>query len=155
PAFAGKSASSRRPTIVIGMSSLTEATPALQDIRGQRVLVEQIRLLYSNANVSSVVTVCVAAILSYLQWAVISHRIVLGWLTYMLVISLARLVLATRYWRGGVLAHAKTSAWGTAFTVGAGLSAVGWGSAGILLYPKAHVMNQVFLAFVVGGMILG
>src|SRR5262249_21069775 len=64
-------------------------------------------------------------------------------------------VLATRYWRGGVLAHAKTSAWGTAFTVGAGLSAVGWGSAGILLYPKAHVMNQVFLAFVVGGMILG
>src|SRR5262249_875953 len=56
PAFAGKSASSRRPTIVIGMSSLTEATPALQDIRGQRVLEEQIRLLYSNANVSSVVT---------------------------------------------------------------------------------------------------
>jgi PAS domain S-box-containing protein len=150
----GGSSRQDRPTIVIGMSSLTEAASTPPDIREQRILAEQIRLLYANANVSSAVTLCVAAILSYLQWGVISHLIVVGWLTYMVVISSARLALANCYWRG-ILVPAKTGAWGTAFAMGAGLSAVGWGSAGILLYPKAHLMNQVFLAFVVGGMILG
>jgi signal transduction histidine kinase/ActR/RegA family two-component response regulator len=39
--------------------------------------------------------------------------------------------------------------------VGAGLAGAGWGAAGILLYPPAHLSNQVFLVFVLGGMMLG
>ena len=41
------------------------------------------------------------------------------------------------------------------FTVGVGLAGAGWGAAGILLYPAAHLTNQVFLVFVLGGMMLG
>jgi signal transduction histidine kinase/ActR/RegA family two-component response regulator len=35
------------------------------------------------------------------------------------------------------------------------LAGAGWGAAGILLYPPAHLTNQVFLVFVLGGMMLG
>jgi hypothetical protein len=44
---------------------------------------------------------------------------------------------------------------GIAFIIGAGLAEAGWGSAGIWLYPATHPPNQVFLAFVLGGMMLG
>jgi signal transduction histidine kinase/ActR/RegA family two-component response regulator len=35
------------------------------------------------------------------------------------------------------------------------LAGAGWGAAGILLYPEAHLANQVFLFFILGGMMLG
>jgi len=35
------------------------------------------------------------------------------------------------------------------------MAGVGWGGAGILLYPEARLTNQVFLVFVLGGMMLG
>jgi signal transduction histidine kinase/ActR/RegA family two-component response regulator len=41
------------------------------------------------------------------------------------------------------------------FTVGVGLTGAGWGAAGILLYPAGHLANQLFLVFVLGGMMLG
>jgi signal transduction histidine kinase/ActR/RegA family two-component response regulator len=41
------------------------------------------------------------------------------------------------------------------FTLGVGLTGAGWGAAGILLYPADHLTNQVFLVFVLGGMMLG
>ena len=45
--------------------------------------------------------------------------------------------------------------WGAAFAIGAGLGGAGWGTAGVLLYPEAHPGNQVFLVFVLGGVMLG
>jgi signal transduction histidine kinase/ActR/RegA family two-component response regulator len=35
------------------------------------------------------------------------------------------------------------------------LAGIGWGGAGVLLYQEAHLTNQVFLIFVLGGMMLG
>jgi signal transduction histidine kinase len=52
-------------------------------------------------------------------------------------------------------ARSDVSGWRTAFAVGLGLTGAGWGAAGILLYPAAHLPNQVFLVFVLGGMMLG
>jgi signal transduction histidine kinase/ActR/RegA family two-component response regulator len=127
---------------------------ATQDRRRQQLHAEQIRLLYSNTHAAIGVTVCVASVLSYLQWGVIAHSIVLAWLIYMWLISAARFALARRYRRAAPVL-ANTRAWGTAFTIGSGLSAVGWGAAGVLLYPETHLTNQVFLAFVLGGMMLG
>ncbi len=124
-----------------------------RDGRSKQVRAEQIRLLYANANSGIVVSILVASVLAYLQWGIISHPIVLGWLIYSVTISLARYVLARLYWRNpGNFARDR---WGNAFTAGAALSGAGWGSAAILLYPYGNLTNQVFLAFVLGGMMLG
>ncbi len=137
-------------------SGVPPAGPALcaQDARQQLVRGEQIRLLYSNSNLGTAVTLFAASALAYLQWRVISHRIVLSWLAYMLAVSAGRFLLTGRYWRGSA-ANRSRNIWSVAFSIGAGLSAAGWGAAGVVLYPDAHLANQVFLAFVLGGMMLG
>ncbi|HYL92430.1 MAG TPA: ATP-binding protein, partial [Alphaproteobacteria bacterium] len=122
--------------------------------RKRQVHAQQIRLLYTNANTGVWVTVCVASVLGYLQRGVISHSIILSWLAYMVAVSFARFLLARRYW-GAAARDTNSRAWANAFAIGTGFSATGWGAAGVLLYPEAYLTNQVILAFVLGGMILG
>jgi signal transduction histidine kinase/ActR/RegA family two-component response regulator len=126
--------------------------PDMQEERKRQVYAEQIRLLYANANVGVEVTVLVASILAYLQWPVIPHPTVLGWLVYVALVSALRYGLARAYRRPS----AKSGKWwGNAFAVSAGLSGAGWGGASILLYPPEQLTHQVFLAFVLGGVMLG
>jgi len=131
-----------------------EATQPTQDRRRRQVYAEQIRLLYTNANAGVWVTVFAATLLSYLQWGIIPHPIVLAWLMYMLVTSSVRFTLARCYWRAAGT-DTNTRRWANIFTIATGLSAMGWGAAGVLLYPEAQLGNQVILAFVLGGMMLG
>ena len=135
-------------------SYANEAAMAVQQQRTRQVRAAQVRLLYSNANTGGAVTIITAPVLSYFQWDVIEHPVVVGWLLYILVLSAARFVLTRRYWRASP-ADTEVNRWGTAFAVGAALAGLGWGAAGILLYPEARLMNQVLLVFVVGGMMLG
>lgn len=135
-------------------SARFEATRPTQSGDSRGIYAEQIRVLYTNTNAGVWVTVFVATLLSYLQWGVISHPIVLAWFLYMLAISSARLTLARLYWRSAKAAT-NTRQWGSSFVIGIGLSAVGWGVAGVVLYPHAQLANQVILAFVLGGMMLG
>jgi signal transduction histidine kinase len=117
------------------------------------VQLKQVRLLYANTPLAVVVTFIASFVLAMLQWNVIPHPLVVAWLVYMTVISLAR--LANR-----LLYHAKISEQNAAhasaaFLIGTALSAAGWGSAGILLFPRADLVHQVFLTFVLGGMMVG
>jgi len=122
--------------------------------RKEQVRAAQIRLLYENAPTGIAVTAIAAPVLSYFQSQLVPHRIAVGWLVYMLLVSAARFILTRRYWRASP-SCAQTTRWSAAFAIGAGLAGAGWGAAGILLYPEANVMNEVVLVFVLGGMMLG
>ena len=117
------------------------------------VRAEQIHLLYRNTTLSVTVTLAVASVLGYLQWSVIPHQIVVGWLIYMVLISLARWGLGQFYRNSN--GRQTVRAWGIQYFAGAALAAAGWGAAGIVLYPEGQLTNQVFLAFVLGGMMVG
>jgi hypothetical protein len=121
------------------------ATAGAQDRKKRQVRAEQIHLLYANGGTGTWVTLAVASVLSYVQWTVIPHHIVLSWLAYMMIVSSARFTLARLYWRTSP--DRRGSGWGAAFSIGAGLSGTGWGVASFLLYPEASLTNQVFLAF--------
>jgi signal transduction histidine kinase/CheY-like chemotaxis protein len=120
----------------------------------KHVRAAQIRLLYENANTGIAVTIVAAPLVAGFQWFVVQHLVVLSWLGYMLMVSGARFLLIRRYWRTSP-SRRQMAGWGAAFSVGSGLAGVGWGTAGILLYPKAELMSQVVLVFVLGGMMLG
>jgi signal transduction histidine kinase/ActR/RegA family two-component response regulator len=122
--------------------------------RKRNVRAGQTRLLYENVHTGIAVTIVAAPVLAYFQSSVIHYPIVLGWLMYMLLVAGVRFIISRRYWRAS-LSSTPTSEWLVAFAVGAGLAGVGWGSAGILLYPKADLMHQVLLVFVLGGIMLG
>jgi signal transduction histidine kinase/ActR/RegA family two-component response regulator len=104
--------------------------------------------------VAVVVNVVAATFLGRLQWAVVPHRIILGWCLCTFLIAAARFILGRRYGHAAP-SNLETRWWGTAFTIGVGLAGTAWGVAGFLLNPKDHLESQVFLAFIVGGMMLG
>jgi signal transduction histidine kinase/ActR/RegA family two-component response regulator len=112
------------------------------------------RLLYENANTGVAVTVVIATLLAYVHWRVVSHAVVAPWLLYMLVVSLGRWALAQRYWRAPSTGIANGK-WNTAFVVGSALGAAGWGAGVIALYRSSSPLNDVFLVFVIGGVMLG
>jgi signal transduction histidine kinase/CheY-like chemotaxis protein len=135
-------------------SSAIEPARLQQVSRGQEILAAQIRLLYGNSNIAVGITILAATTLALLQWGLIPNFLVLGWWLYMTLISASRGALAQRYWRASP-GSTEISGWRAAFVVGAGLAGAGWGAAAILLYPATHLTNQLFLVFVLGGMMLG
>ena len=69
------------------------AAVAAEDRRNRRVLDAQIRLLYGNALTGTVVTFIVASLLAYCQREVVHHSVVVGWLLYMMLVSVSRIAL--------------------------------------------------------------
>lgn len=132
-------------------------SPALStsgDRRLRQVHAAETRLLYDNANTGTVVTILIACLLGYAQWDVISHLVVSSWVVCMLLVSAARFVIARRYQHASP-SEADYERWNVEFVVGAALAGAGWGAAGIVLFPAGQAMNETFLVFVVGGVMLG
>jgi signal transduction histidine kinase len=122
--------------------------------RTEVIRAEQIRLLYANAPVGFFATALNAILLALLQWQVIPHSIILSWLVYILVLTVFRAVLVWQFQRRAPAPHA-IEPWGVLFFLGALLAGGGWGGAGMALFPTTSVTHQVFLTFVLGGMIAG
>ena len=136
-------------------SGAASSLPPAGGQRQRQVHAAQTRLLYENANVGIVVTIVIAWLLAYAQWRVVSPVVVWAWLLYMLLVSAARIVVVGRY-RRAPLSEADNGGWHAAFVAGAALAAAGWSAAAIVLYPPgARPMNEAFLVFVVGGVMLG
>ena len=125
-----------------------------RDSSTEQLLSAQLKLLYANANLGVVVNILAATILCGLQWGLVFGPAAIAWWLYITLVSLARYASARRYWRAST-SPVDIDKWRTIFTVGVGLTGAGWGVAGILLYPAAHLANQLFLVFVLGGMMLG
>ena len=125
-----------------------------RDSSSEQLLAAQLRLLFGNANLGVVVNLVAAAILGALQWGIISKPTIIAWCLYIALVSVARYGFARRYREASARAT-DLGRWRIVFTVGVALAGVGWGAAGILLYPPGHLTNQVFLVFVLGGMMLG
>ena len=125
-----------------------------RDSSSEQLLAAQLRLLYGNANLGVVVNILAAAILGALQWGIVSKPTIMAWCLYITLVSIARYAFARRYWQASS-SLTDLSRWRTVFTIGVAGAGAGWGAAGVLLYPPGHLTNQVFLVFVLGGMMLG
>jgi signal transduction histidine kinase len=122
--------------------------------RRQEILRAQTRLLCANVKVGACITAFAATLLSFFQWRVVSHSVILGWWLAVFVVAVFRYVVAHRYWQQSP-EPAQHRKWRVAVALGSGLAGAGWGAAGIFLYPQSSMANQVFLVFVVGGMMMG
>jgi len=125
-----------------------------QDAGKREILSAQIKLLYGNSNIGFGVTIVAATTLAILQWRTVPQNLILGWWLYIALVAVARSLLARAYTRVSP-ESTEVGRWRTAFVIGAGLAGLGWGGAGVLLYPAGDLINQLFLLFVLGGMMLG
>jgi signal transduction histidine kinase/ActR/RegA family two-component response regulator len=122
--------------------------------RRQAVRAAETRLLYENGTTGAVASFMIASLLAYAQWGVISPKVISVWWLFMLAVSVARFLLVRRYWRASPI-DADHGRWNLAFVIGAAAAAVGWSVAAIALYPPGRAMNETFLIFVIGGVMLG
>jgi signal transduction histidine kinase/ActR/RegA family two-component response regulator len=124
------------------------------DGRQRRVQAAETRLLYENAATGIVAAILIALLLTYAQRAVVPRLVLSVWLLYMLLVSAARFLIVRRYRRASPDDN-DMERWNRAFVAGTTAAAAGWGAAAILLYSPVRPMNEAFLVFVVGGVMLG
>ncbi len=133
---------------------MTTSLNASRDFRREQILAAQVRLLFGNRDIGVAVTLIATAVLCRVQWDLVSRPMIVAWCLFMCMVAVARFVLGWRYVRNSP-SPVEAGRWASWFSIGAGLAGLGWGAAGILLYPEAQLAGQVFLVFILGGMMLG
>jgi len=119
-----------------------------------RVYEEQVRLLFAQGTISVLATVVNSTLLVLILWKSIPHARLLLWLGLTLVVVWLRLLLVQVYKRSSPEAEA-VGRWAFLFMLGLGASGFLLGSAGIFLFPADSFPRQVFMIFLVGGMVAG
>ena len=118
------------------------------------VRLEQVRLLYSHLPTSQLVELLNGAILAFVQTNAIAATQAAAWFAMLVVATLGRLLIAFLFARAEPSAD-QVPRWQHLFLAGATVSGIVWGASAWLLYPADSVIHQVFIAFVLGGMVAG
>ena len=124
------------------------------DSKEEQLFAGQVDLLYKQGPLAFFATLANGLILALVLWGVVSHRAMVLWLGCLLLVTMARLGFVLKYRRVSAQDR-EPRRWGYFFLAGVALSGIIWGSAGIVLFPRESVTHQVFLAFVMGGMVAG
>jgi two-component system cell cycle sensor histidine kinase/response regulator CckA len=125
----------------------------MSDERSQ-VRADQVKQLYDLAPLGMIATVFNALALDYVLWKVVSHRTLTIWLACLFLVTIIRAVQVYYYWFNPP-SPAEARSRGIQFIVGMALTGIIWGSASILVFPGESLPHQVFLAFILGGMVAG
>lgn len=128
--------------------------PGLRGNRSPHLLAEQIRLLYRNTTLAQIVTLLNGALLAAIQGTALGYRAVIPWLTLLAVVSVSRIALATAYHRAGP-DHRQNAVWRNLYCTGAAFAGAVWGASSFMLFTPDSFVHQIFLAFVLSGMLAG
>lgn len=130
------------------------------DVQNEEDLIykEQIKLLYKNSTPSLIAGLLNSIILVSMLWNVVPHERLIGWIFAIILITCVRLYFVYRF-RTFREKNSWTpqdySRWDDSFSLGIALGSIVWGLSVIILYPAQSFAHQVFLTFVLGGMIAG
>jgi PAS domain S-box-containing protein len=111
-------------------------------------------LIYERSKIGILATVVNASILVFILWEEITHWILALWYIIILLISLIRYILNQRF-LGRADQTQDIRRWGQILLVGLAIPGLLWGATGIFLFPVHSVAHQVFIAFVLAGMVAG
>ncbi|MXS81734.1 EAL domain-containing protein [Nitrosomonas oligotropha] len=118
------------------------------------LLAEQVKLLYQQAPKALVVTLITSAALVFIFWNHVAKVWLLGWLVTIYLLTFVRFLLISSYFRKKP-AIAESARWGWQFLIGTLFSGILWGSAGSIFFVDGSATHQLFLAYLLGGMVAG
>jgi len=113
---------------------------------------EQVRLLYLSSMPSTISAMIASTLVVAIQWNVIAHPVLLGWLLAFIIVTFFRGLLGILYHRANP-AIDKVRFWGRSFIIGAGLAGIMWGLSAILFFPEDNLTHQVIIGFVISSVI--
>ncbi len=115
---------------------------------------QQIHQLYSLAPYGILGSLINGGILVALLWTIIPQHFIALWCIGLLIINGLWSFLLYRF-RQETQHEAKVGQWVNWFMAGNFASGCIWGIGGIFLYPSTSIGHEVFLTFVLGGMVAG
>ena len=123
---------------------------------GAAVKSEQIRTLFRQSVPVLLANLIVGAILVAALWSTGPRYRLVGWMSAVALLTLARVELRRRYWRQRPSA-AEAAPWGQGFMLGSASAGALWGLACFLFYDAVDTnsMAQLLVSFAVGGMTAG
>jgi len=130
------------------------STDKLQTDHDNLPAVLQIKLIYSHLPSSQAAAVANGIVLASVLSSVLQTEALMGWLAALVLVSGARTYLGVLFRRVSP-SDSGVFVWRTYFLVGVVASGLTWGSTALLLYAPSSFVHQVFLAFVLGGMVVG
>ncbi len=120
----------------------------------QRILTDQVLMLYQGIGTSVLVTLAVALIFSYIHSTSSDLQILYGWLITLALLMLVRGAVG-RYFLHSAQAQEDAHTWLWRFRVGVWFAGAIWGVAGVLFFPLEQVANQAFTILVLSGLTAG
>jgi len=120
-----------------------------------KIIAAQQVALYFNQAYPAIIGAWIAATLfAALQWSTVSHTRILAWIAFFSLVTAGRL-LVTRMFKGAEPSADKYSRWRDRAVLCSGFAGIAWGLAGTLLFPDNSQAHQMFLGFMIAGVIAG
>ncbi len=119
-----------------------------------KIRAEQVRLLYKNASISMIGSLVNSVLLAVILWSVTDRALLMAWVAGIFIVTAFRYYDVIRFRRASDDPLSAVSA-EKRFVAATALSGVAWGASGLLISPDTSVAHQAFLAFVLGGMVIG
>jgi len=120
----------------------------------EEIQAAQIGILYEQAPSALIATIVNAAIVTAVMWREVPKAFLIVWLLMIFVVDLGRYALNRAYQRNRP-SIAESHRWGRRYIYGVAGNGVLWGIAGFFFFLPDRYVHQVFLAFVLGGMVSG
>jgi two-component system sensor histidine kinase EvgS len=118
-----------------------------------KISIEQCRLLYQNLPFNSLFHVTAGFILCAILWTQGDRQKLLFWWSLVAMLSLAR--VGNYYFYRVKQSLYSTRFWNLLFGVGSLLIGLLWGMAGVVLTPHEILSYELFVGFVIAGMVVG
>jgi signal transduction histidine kinase len=126
----------------------------LNPCHAQEISASQIELLYKQLPSALIATAVNAAILALILWREVSPLLMIGWLLAIGALVAVRYRLLRAYVQAQPTS-ADSLRWAQFFLFGVVANGLLWGSAGFFLFVEHSYVHQIFLGFVLAGMIAG
>ncbi len=120
----------------------------------QRLYAEQVKQLYKHTPIGVAATFVNSFILTLILWKVIPHTALTIWFAACVSVAIFRYLLFFKFNRSSQT-PAESGSQEMWFNISMAFSGIVWGSAGVFLFPMDSIAHQVFIAFVLGGMVAG
>ena len=137
-----------------GFTSSPNGVRASPHDAAELLRLEQVRLAYDQVTTSQLVAVLNAVVFVAVQCLVIAPPVLVGWLSAVCLLALVRIAGGAAF-RRAAPQPAEIERWRTYVIAGAAASGIVWGSTAVFLFPPMNIAHQVFVAFMVGGMVAG
>lgn len=120
----------------------------------ERLLLEQVNQLYEQSHIASLGACFASGFTGIILWPLVPHANLVGWVTAAVSITLIRHFFIIRYRRLKIAAK-DAPARKKLFLRLVFASGLIWGSSAVFIFPETSFTHQVFLSFILVGMVSG